>query len=431
MTAVAVAVMAALVAGITEPGSASEAPASAAGRPQVGVQFHGTWSDYTDAQRIELLDRMAAAGVEWVRVDIGWQSIEDGGPGKINPWHVATADRIVDAARDRGIQVLATLWATPGWANDGRGPNVAPNDPQDYARIAQWAAAHFKGRVAAWEVWNEPNLDDFWVTEDPVSYAGLLKASYPAFKSGDPQALVVGGAVSLNDDPWLARMYDAGAGGSFDVLSTHPYSQPGDAEPERRDNGTIYLLDHLRAVRRLMVERGDGHKPIWATEFGWTSYGSTPSTPSWARGVDEATQADFLVRALRYLASEHPYVTHAFWYTERNRTSGNARLDNYGLLRHDLTPKPAYHALAQMLAEVPLSLPAPQIAVPVPELKTSEGNVEPQPAPSLATPAEAAPTVEPAPTPAPPKVVHKVVKAKKKAVVRRTTRRSRVVRWRR
>lgn len=299
--------------------------------------------------RATILNDFAAAGIKWVRIDFGWINFEPTGPGQINPDFVAFADAVVNEARSRGLQVLAGLWSTPGWANGGRSNTTPPNDPADYARIAQWVAAHFRGRVAAWEVWNEPNIDDFWIGHDPAAYASLVRAAYPGFKAGDPNALVVAGVTSFNDTNYLTALYDRGIAGSFDVLATHPYQGVSDAPPEIADDGTQYTLAHVRAVHQLMVQRGDGGKPIWFTEYGWSSHANTSSTQTWQRGVTESQQGDYLVRTLRWIATNAPYVTNTFWYNDVDTRAGDPQYDNYGLLRTDLSPKPAFTILKSYL----------------------------------------------------------------------------------
>ncbi|MGH9158079.1 MAG: cellulase family glycosylhydrolase [Acidimicrobiales bacterium] len=317
--------------------------------PNVGVQFHAMWEDYDVATRTAVFDKLAAAKVGWVRVDLGWSSFEERGRGVLSQWYVDRADAVVDQAAARGIKVLGMLWATPGWANGGGGSAVPPSDPGDYARFARWAAEHFRGRVSAWEVWNEPNDRYFWAA-DAARYAALVRAAYPSFKAGDPAALVVAGSTVHNDDGWLAAAYDAGMGGFFDVLSTHPYMAPTNAPPDLADDGTIWRMDHVRAVRALMVARGDGAKPIWFTEFGWSSHANLPGMPNWKLGVTESEQADYLVKALAQMAGQYPYVTNAFWYNERSKATGDPQEDNLGLLRRDLTEKPAYQALRSALS---------------------------------------------------------------------------------
>ena len=317
--------------------------------PAVGSQFHGMWSDYTDQERLEVLDKLAAAGVTWIRLDLGWSSFQESGRNEYSNWYVERADFIVDAARERGMRVLGTLWRTPDWANGGAGTIVPPSDPADYGNFAGWIAEHFRGRVDAWEIWNEPNLDYFF-DGSIQEYVGLLRSAYPAIKAGDPEAEVVLGGPAYNDTPWLRQMYEAGGGPFFDVMATHPYQGMADAPPETPDDGTIWTLSHVSNVIDLMNEFGDGGKPIWFTEFGWSSHPNTPDLPNWKRGVTLEQQADFLLRALVYIGNRFPEVTNVFWYNERNRDSGHEYLDNYGLLYRDLSPKPVYEALKAFLA---------------------------------------------------------------------------------
>ena len=128
--------------------TAAESPTSSPSDPAFGVQFHATWSDYSDAQRLEVLDKLAEAGVKWVRVDMGWASFQEDSPDSFTQYHVDKADWIVNQARARGIDVLGMLWRTPEWANGGAGTATPPTNAADYGKIARWAAEHFKGRVA-------------------------------------------------------------------------------------------------------------------------------------------------------------------------------------------------------------------------------------------------------------------------------------------
>ena len=166
----------------------------------------------------------------------------------------------VDAARARGLKVLLTPWTTPAWANADAGVRNPPSDPESFARFLTWLSGSLRGKVAAYEIWNEPNLADFW-GGDVSQYAALLRASYPAVKAGDPNALVVLGGPSHNDTTWIDSLYQQGVQGSFDVMATHPYQGIANAVPETPDDGTKYTLAHVTAVRDLMVVNGDGAKP--------------------------------------------------------------------------------------------------------------------------------------------------------------------------
>lgn len=347
------------------PMAPTPALAAAPAGPAMGVQFHATWSHYTDAERVEVLDKMAAAGVKWVRIDIGWTSLQEDGPLEWTEYHLDRLERVVDQARARGIQVLGTLWLTPAWANGGAGSKLPPSNPADYAAAARYVSNYFQGRISAWQVWNEPNHDSFY-KGTIAEYVALLKAAYPAFKAGDPSAEVVIGGPSYNDTDWLRKVYEAGAQGSFDVMSTHPYQGIADAPPETPDDGSRYTMAHVTKVYDLMKEFGDGSKKVWFTEFGWSTHDNWAGVDNWERGVTLQQQADFAVRTLKYLAANHPYVTNVFWYNERNHETGDVQYDNYGMLYRDLSPKPIYFALKNYLtSDVPQGEPVP-VATPTP-----------------------------------------------------------------
>ncbi len=343
-----IALIAALVCCAAASASAATRTQKLALGPTVGVQFHCTWTNQTNAQRREIVSRFAAAGVRAVRIDFGWPSFEPKRHRR-SGWQIRLADRCVNLARAHGMQVLGTLLWTPAWANRGRDQATPPRRRADFARFARWAARHFRGRVTAWEVWNEPNVKRFW-KGSAKRYARLLRAAYPAIKAGDPNATVVFAGLMHNDDRFLARAYAAGARGAFDVMGTHPYQGVGDAAPETVDSGgDWWLMTHVPAIHDLMARYGDGGKPIWFTEFGWSVHENRPGMENWQRGVTAEEQAAFLGRAVALIRLRYPYVERAFWYKDASRPGEDEIQSGYGLLRNDLSPRPAYWALKALL----------------------------------------------------------------------------------
>jgi hypothetical protein len=300
--------------------------------------------------RAAVLDKLKAAGVTWVRIDFAWDGVEDAGKGARNAWYIGMMDTCVNLARARGINVLATLWLTPGWANGWQSNRVPPSNPLDYADFAQWAADHWRGRVAAWEVWNEPDPWQQFFQGTSAQYASILTASYPRFKAGDPNALVVLGGPSSNDDAWVSQLYGLGVKGSFDVLASHPYQGVADAPPEQADDGHRWWFTHTPALRSVMVANGDGAKPIWFTEFGWSAHDNWTGIAEWQRGVSTLQQGDYLVRAHRYAKANWPYVGAMFWYKElATPGSTNVHEEGYALLDSNLAERPVYGALKAYL----------------------------------------------------------------------------------
>jgi hypothetical protein len=174
----------------------------------------------------------------------------------------------------------------------------------------------------------------------PDQFVAVLKAGYRGLKAGDPAVTVVSGGTSGNDVDWLRRVYAAGAAGSFDALAVHPYQDPATAPPDAPSQGMTYRLSTLPMVHRLMVDNGDGAKPVWLTQFGWTTAKTGPRP-----GVDDDTQARYLDQAVRQIRSQYPYVSHAFWCCLRDRDDSTPYENNFGLLHVHGSPKPAFAAM--------------------------------------------------------------------------------------
>ncbi len=337
---------AAMVVAIASPASANVGRVNV---PDVGVQFHGTWSRYTDAQRTDLLDRLRSAGITTVRMDVSWEMLQPHSGRSFDAWGTAFVDHVIAQCNSRGITPLITLWLTPGWANGNAGLHVLPTNVADYARVARWAAARYKNRVAGWEVWNEENSPAFLAGADPLAYTRLLQAAYPAFHAGYPGTTVVFGGLEYNDDGWIARAYAAGAHGFFDVMATHPYMGRSNMPPDSADDGTIWTFKHAFAVRRLMIAHGDGDKSVWFTEFGWSTHDNPAATPNWELGVTEDAQARFFTRTIDIIRTTMRWVGKVYWYTDDDASVASDQFGqktNYSIFRANWSPKPVVAAIS-------------------------------------------------------------------------------------
>jgi aryl-phospho-beta-D-glucosidase BglC (GH1 family) len=310
----------------------------------LGVTVFSMWRDWD--QHDQWFQEVADSGSKWLRVDVGWCSLEESGPGLISQWYQGRLDVTADAAEKLGMRLVIQLGCAPKWAG-GTGFNDYPTDPGQFQRVAHYLADRYKGKVAAWEIWNEPNCIGGCGNGSPDQYVAVLKAGYRGIKTGDPDVTVVSAGTSGNDVNWLRRMYAAGAAGFFDALAVHPYQDPATAAPDAPSQGNTYRLSTLPMVHRLMVANGDGAKPIWLTEFGWTTAKTGPRP-----GVDDDTQARYLAQAVRQIRSQYPYVTHAFWFCLRDRDDSTPYENNFGLLHVRGSPKPAFAAMQKANADL-------------------------------------------------------------------------------
>jgi hypothetical protein len=290
------------------------------------------------------LDTLQAMGVQNVRIVIPWAGVQ---PLNLPFYNWANVDRMVNAAAERNMGVLAVLNSTPVWASD-RYLSGHP-DPNDFAKFAGLVANRYRGEIAAYEVWNEPNALTFWNPVDPVAYTHLLQAGYTAIKDEDPDALVVGGVVAslfsagdvtINPQDFVAQMYAAGARGSFDAISFHPYH----FTLEFSESGThpAGALNQLEQIRQVMVDNGDGDLKVWATEYGLpTSQISTGDV------ITEEHQAAFIEDFLRTWQTVDG-TGPVFIYSTRDTLSGDPDIQkNFGFFYTDWTPKQAALIIAQ------------------------------------------------------------------------------------
>jgi polysaccharide biosynthesis protein PslG len=330
-----------------------------------GIQTHVLWGDVDDAQMRHQLDLMKASGAQMTRVDVGWASLQQDGPDGYSSWYLGKIDRLVAAAHERGVGLLMTFMSSPCWAStapeslkqgcagswwDLGVMGYAPADPRAYAAALAFLAARYGDKVAAWEVWNEPNHPDFFKASDQAAaYAQLLKAAYPAVKAAAPGATVIGGSLSQSDYAFTQRLYDLGVKGSFDAFAVHPYSDDvSPLDPRSTIDARYSFVRGVPKIREVMQRNGDG-RPIWLTESGWST--STLRTPDhWRNGVSEAAQATFMRQQAEQVA-RWPYVKVNIWFNLLDAGSDRAdKYSNCGLVRVDGTAKPAFAAFGTAVA---------------------------------------------------------------------------------
>jgi hypothetical protein len=345
---------------------AAASAAGSASAAESGLSVDLNWGT-SKAEQDKTAAAVADLGAKWVRLTVQWKYWEPNGPSIVLPTtgSLQDTDRSVQLAIAAGAKVLIDVYNAPDWAaTSPSSEGQVPRNASDFANFMRNLAAHYRGAVAAYEIWNEEDLDRFWAGgSDPVKYTSLLKAAYPAIKSADPNAQVVFGGLSWDftrSGSFLQRAYGAGAQGSFDVLGLHPYP----------DSDTDPALTRWRAwftpPRDLMNQYGDDAKPIWLTEFGVNTSTATRAGGAWQTGVAEQTQASMITTAFSVLQSM-PYVGVVFYYNLRNnywdKDNPSSVEGNFGLIRTDFSHKPSYQAfktIAFGLTPSPLPIPAPQ-----------------------------------------------------------------------
>jgi hypothetical protein len=201
-------------------------------------------------------------------------------------------------------------------------------------------AARFP-RVSAWEIWNVPDGGGFWVSskqqaQNAADYAALLKAAYPAVKSANPHAKVVGPVLSNGGTwaaSWLAAFYSALPQGFYDTLSAHMYCDP----PSHGNSNPAQMVQEWnRNIGSLIAANGDRSTELWITETGVNTVGST------------ADQAAALLTQTFGEIERQLNVSRVYWYEFNDDDANPNASSSYGLTTIGLQPKPglaAFNAL--------------------------------------------------------------------------------------
>jgi hypothetical protein len=121
--------------------------------------------------------------------------------------------------------------------------------------------------VHMWQVWNEPNIAQYWRQPFARSYVSLLRLTHRAIKQADHGAKIVLAALTKLAWHSIGQIYAIrGARNLFDVVSVNGFT----ATPAK-------VIVYLRLMRHALDHYKDVAKPLIATELSWPSAkGQTP-----------------------------------------------------------------------------------------------------------------------------------------------------------
>jgi hypothetical protein len=288
----------------------------------LGVNIH-----FTDPAPGEMA-RFAEAGYRFDRNDLAWAGIER----QAGEYDFSAYDRLVGHLKSAGARPLFILDYGNPLYDRGQAPRSEAARAA-FARFSAAAARHFRNQGVIWELWNEPNLSQFWKPDpDPSAYASLALETARAIRSADPRATIL--APGSSGFPWdfLEKIFAAGLLEQIDAVSVHPYR--GDApESVLRDYGRLRVLiaRHATPSRR--------HLPIISSEWGYTT----------ATGaLSEADQARYLAR--QWLVNLAAGVNLSIFYDWRDDGDDPAdREARFGTVRRNLEPKPSFLAARTLI----------------------------------------------------------------------------------
>ncbi len=318
----------------------------------------------------DLLARLQAIknlGVGWVRFDVDWSIVQQSGSSSYD-W--SSYDPIVADLNTLGLKGLGIITYAPQWAlpaNCLQSNKCAPADPAQFAAFAVTAARRYAPQgMHTWEIWNEPNLKEFWQPAPDVNaYTNLLKGAYTAIKGQDPSAIILSGGLSgastqngdISPVDFLTQLYADGGKPYFDAVADHPYSYPAMPLSFETWNAWSQMASTTPNLRNVMIANGDTGKQIWLTEYGAPTGGpgvlETSATDTTFAGspdhVTEALQAQMLSQAVNYVKNSS-WAGPFFWYSYEDVGTSTSDSENFfGIIRYDGSTKPSYQVFKNLL----------------------------------------------------------------------------------
>jgi hypothetical protein len=317
--------------------------AGAASGVQFGIQ-DDAWLEFGPGKLSDRVARLDRLGLDVVRVTLHWSGAEPS-PGRYQ-WR--RSDRLLRALRARGLRPVVTLWGSPGWANGGGLPNVAPLRGDDFQRFAEAAATRYP-YVDSWIMWNEPNKPTWLKPASAGTYvARILNPGYRGIKSVNPSARVAGGVTGpragkggVSPVDFIRGMDSAGA--LLDAYAHHPYPVfPGDTP---FTGGCSCKTLTMASLERLLLFVGQAfpRARIWLTEYAYQT------NPPDVFGVSPDLQARYVSEAARrvYQAPKVDMLIHYLYRDEPELARWQS-----GLETEDGLAKPALSATMLPLTQV-------------------------------------------------------------------------------
>jgi hypothetical protein len=288
-----------------------------------------SWFASNQLGRQERFAHLAAlAGVNWIRDRMSWGGFQ---PEADKLPEKTTYDTAADLQAKYGLKVLQVFHDTPGWALNEQldGKRRYKRFPRDLSHLYKFCKAmaqRYKGRVLAWEPWNEANIINFGghTIDEMCSHQ---KAAYLGYKAGNPDLTVCWNVYAGAGTPLHTKgVLENQAWPYFETYNIHSYQKPDD------------YLTQFAPAREAACGR-----PIWITECGVRAVAKTPKPWSELSREDEIKQAEFIARS--YASSLFAGVNRHFFFILGNY---HEREVQFGLLRYDQTPRPGYVALAAL-----------------------------------------------------------------------------------
>lgn len=290
----------------------------------VGLDMAVSWFARNNPSNQTIHANLAAlAGVNWVRDRLTWGDVQSGPSQFAAPGNYDEAARI---QKQQGLRVLQVFHGTPRWACEDPGENgrFAPDLRHAY-RFTRELGRRFRGQVLAWEPWNEANIETFGGhAMDEI--ASWQKAAWHGFKASGAPVLIGWSAMAAVPTPQQTE--------GVLLNEAWPYF----------DTYNIHTYDWAHSYREIWqpARVAAGGKPLWITEADRGAQHDKQAPWYDLPPRLECLKAEYMAQS--YASSLAAGASRHFQFILGQYQEPNGV--QFGLLRKDFTPRPAYVALA-------------------------------------------------------------------------------------
>ncbi|MEM7118330.1 MAG: cellulase family glycosylhydrolase [Chloroflexota bacterium] len=337
---------------------------------QVGVQIHIHNEDL--AAIFEYLERL---NVGWVKVQVSWKLYQPE-PDRFDDYRFGELSDMVERANASNIKVLLSVAKAPEWSRPTTEMDGPPSDYALYTAFMTHLAERYGNTVAAYELWNEPNLQREWngVSLSAADFVQLVAAGAAGVRAVDSEATLISGApaptgindgiTAVDDRQYLQEMLQTGVSNAVDAIGIHPYgwANPPDSSvhapdltiPTHNNHHSFFFRDTYANYQAQLAALSLTNVPLWATEFGWGSFEGfdalPPDSVAFMANVSEWQQAVYTLRAIEMGQTEFGSGPMILWNLNFGPTLGPRYSESgFSLLREDGTARPVYLALENSL----------------------------------------------------------------------------------
>ncbi|MEZ0324738.1 MAG: cellulase family glycosylhydrolase [Fimbriimonas sp.] len=289
-----------------------------------GVNIHFTRTSESTTRQLR------ESGFKWIRKDLYWKEVEK----ERGVFDFSRYDSLMNTLAQAGVRAMLILdYGNPLYRE---GPPRTSSERVAFLRYVRAAVQRYKGRGVVWEMWNEPNLDQYWQPRvDVREYVALAKAVGQTIRQIAPAEWYVGLASNHFDWRFLEGCFAGGLLETFDGVTVHPY---------RRSDPPETVLADWQRLWSLIGRYKPAGRPVVMISGEW---GYSELYP----GMNERLQAIYAPR--QYLSNLLAGVPMSIWYDWEDGPNANDKEHRFGVTRlrgaEKLTYKQVRH-LSSMLA---------------------------------------------------------------------------------